>query len=457
MITVVIPALNEEKTIDAVVKFCRQHSHVSEIIVVDDNSEDNTATEAENAGAKVLVSYKRGKGISMKEGIAAATNEIIVFLDADIENYPKATIPLLTQPLLNGGYDFVKSTFLRNAGRVTEIMAKPLLSIFYPDLLSFSQPLSGMIAGRKSFFNKIDFFNDYGVDIGILIDMYLMQARMKEVNIGYIENKSKAWTALGKMSMEVARAITMKALQHRKDLVNTYTSETFHAIANSIGSLIHREHRKAKLIVFDMNSAILSNNFLDSCAMEYGFKERLDKLRSEENDAVAFIKRAALLLKGLPVSHLLTIAGNIIIDGAITEAIKNIKQQGYVVGILTSDYQVIANYIKNRVEADFAIGNQLEHYEGKVTGEVQIPSCFYPTAESRCNHSVCNTNVLLYACNEYKIDFSQCTMVGDIRENNCLLELVQDGPASYTKEGFLFSSAGKLQFPLLNNDRLNLT
>ena len=207
MITVVIPALNEEKTIDAVVKFCRQHSHVSEIIVVDDNSEDNTATEAENAGAKVLVSYKRGKGISMKEGIAAATNEIIVFLDADIENYPKATIPLLTQPLLNGGYDFVKSTFLRNAGRVTEIMAKPLLSIFYPDLLSFSQPLSGMIAGRKSFFNKIDFFNDYGVDIGILIDMYLMQARMKEVNIGYIENKSKAWTALGKMSMEVASCL----------------------------------------------------------------------------------------------------------------------------------------------------------------------------------------------------------------------------------------------------------
>ncbi len=457
MITVIIPALNEEKTVGAVVRFCRQHSHVSEIIVVDDNSEDNTVAEAENAGAKVLISYKRGKGISMKEGIAAATNDIIVFLDADIENYPKATIPLLTQPILHGGYDFVKSTFLRNAGRVTEIMAKPLLSIFYPELLEFSQPLSGMIAGRKSFFNKIDFFNDYGVDIGILIDMYLMQARMKEVSIGYIENKSKAWTALGKMSMEVARAITVKALQHRKDLVNTYTSETFHAIAHSIGSLIHRDQKKDKIVVLDMNSVILEENFLDSCAVEYGFKEKLDVLRMEEKDIVAFVKRAALFLKGIPISRLLAIAGNIAIDKAVTDAIKTMKQQGYIVGILTSDYQLVANYIKSKIDADFAIGNQLEHFEGKVTGEVQVPSCFYPTAESRCNHSVCNTNVLLYLCDQYQVDFRNCTVVGDIQQNSCIMEQAGNGPAFYTKEGFLFSFAHHVQLPTINNDWLNYT
>ena len=93
--------------------------------------------------------------------------------------------------------DFVKGAFARNAGRVTELVAKPLLHILFPGLGHFSQPLSGMIAGKKSFFNKIEFFNDYGVDIGILIDMYLMKARVTEVNIGYIENKSKPWEALG--------------------------------------------------------------------------------------------------------------------------------------------------------------------------------------------------------------------------------------------------------------------
>jgi glycosyltransferase involved in cell wall biosynthesis len=173
---------------------------VSEVIVVDDKSEDRTAAVAQNAGAKVVISETRGKGISMKEGIEAATNDLIIFLDADIDPYPEGSIQNLAAPLLADETDFVKGAFARNAGRVTELVAKPLLAILFPGLSHFSQPLSGMVAGKKSFFNKIEFFNDYGVDIGILIDMYLMKARVREVHIGYIENKSKPWEALGKMS-----------------------------------------------------------------------------------------------------------------------------------------------------------------------------------------------------------------------------------------------------------------
>ncbi len=65
-----------------------------------------------------------------------------------------------------------------------------------------------MIAGKKALFEQIDFRDDYGVDIGILIDMHLMHVRMKEVEIGYIENKSKPWHALGKMSKEVVQTIS---------------------------------------------------------------------------------------------------------------------------------------------------------------------------------------------------------------------------------------------------------
>ncbi|MEK7199259.1 MAG: glycosyl transferase family 2, partial [Bacteroidota bacterium] len=105
----------------------------------------------------------------MKEGINASTNELIVFLDADIDPYPEKSITKLTAPLLSDDADFVKVAFNRNAGLVTELVAKPLLSIIFPGLSHFSQPLSGMIAGKKAFFKKIEFFNDYGVDIGILI------------------------------------------------------------------------------------------------------------------------------------------------------------------------------------------------------------------------------------------------------------------------------------------------
>jgi glucosyl-3-phosphoglycerate synthase len=219
MITVIIPALNEQRTIGNVVRYCYAQPWVSEVIVIDDNSNDETEKEAKLAGAAVITSRMEGKGMSMKEGIEYATNEILVFLDGDIDPYPEQTVTLLTEPILRGEYDFVKGTFSRNAGRVTELVAKPLLSILYPELAAFSQPLSGMIAGRKELFNRIDFFYDYGVDIGILIDMYDMRARIQEVNIGYIQNKSKPWHSLVKMSREVAGAILQKALVNKVNAI----------------------------------------------------------------------------------------------------------------------------------------------------------------------------------------------------------------------------------------------
>jgi glycosyltransferase involved in cell wall biosynthesis len=211
MISVVIPALNEEEHIASVVRYARSQPNVSEVIVVDDRSLDRTVSIARQNGAKVVTSTRLGKGTSMKEGVLCAVNENIVFLDGDIDPYPADSISVLSDPLLKGEADFIKSTFSRNAGRVTELVAKPLLSIFFPELLRFSQPLSGMIAAKKEILLQLQFREDYGVDIGILIDMYLMNVCIREVNIGYIENKSKPWQELGKMSREVAHAIIVKA------------------------------------------------------------------------------------------------------------------------------------------------------------------------------------------------------------------------------------------------------
>lgn len=215
MVTVIIPVLNEEKTIGNVVRYCLRQPVVSEIIVVDDCSEDNTVAEARAAGAQVIISSVRGKGISMKEGIAHASNEILVFLDGDIDPYPADTIASLTAPIIRDDCDFTKARFSRNAGRVTELVAKPLLGILYPELPAFDQPLSGMIAGRKHLLERIDYFSGYGVDIGILLDMFLMNARIQEIGIGHIQNKSKPWRSLAKMSQEVAGAIIHKALHSR--------------------------------------------------------------------------------------------------------------------------------------------------------------------------------------------------------------------------------------------------
>lgn len=221
MISVIIPALNEGRTIGQVVRLAIQSPKVSEVIVVDDNSSDNTAEEARCAGATVITSARLGKGSSMKDGLLIASNHYIVFLDADITTYPPNIIQLLTAPVLSNRADFCKSYFSRQAGRVTELLAKPLLSILFPGFPMFLQPLSGMIAGKKAYFDSIEFEEGYGVDIGILIDMHQMGARIREVNIGHIENAMHPLEELGKMSREVATVILKKSI-----LRGRYTYET---------------------------------------------------------------------------------------------------------------------------------------------------------------------------------------------------------------------------------------
>lgn len=211
MITVIIPALNEERTIRHVLRLVNKSINVTEVIVVDDNSSDNTVAEARKEDAIVVTSSRIGKGTSMKEGVLVAKNDIIVFLDADITTYSDNVVELLTEPLLKDEADFIKSYFTRQAGRVTELLARPLLSLLNPSFPNFKQPLSGMIAGRKSLFMKCYFEDDYGVDIGILLDMHNMGVRIKEVCIGYIENKMQPLEQLGKMSLEVARTIMKRS------------------------------------------------------------------------------------------------------------------------------------------------------------------------------------------------------------------------------------------------------
>lgn len=210
-ISVIIPAYNEQKNIKKVIKLAKKNNNVDEIIVVDNNSTDETASYARDEGATVVVCKEQGKGYAIEKGLKEATNEIIVFIDADINNYSQNVIETLSEPIINGEVDFVKSMFDRTGGRVTELVAKPLLDILFPDMYKFSQPLSGMIAGKKKMLLSIELEKDYGVDIGILLDMLQLNVRIKEVYIGKIKNKSQQWKNLDKMSKEVMKAILKRS------------------------------------------------------------------------------------------------------------------------------------------------------------------------------------------------------------------------------------------------------
>lgn len=423
MITVIIPTLNEEETIQSVIQFAWSQPTVTEVVVVDDKSIDATVVIAVANGAKVITSTRLGKGSSMKDGVLFASNPIVAFLDGDIDPYPHYTIKLLTDPILNGEVDFVKSSFSRNAGRVTELAAKPLLSIFFPELLKFSQPLSGMIAGKKNLLEQLDFREDYGVDIGILIDMYLMNAKMKEVEIGYIENKSKPWQALGKMSKEVAQTIILKAANSNNPrynfeelgVLNEIRTQMELALSANLGSM-------EKLIVFDMDNTLLRGRFIDACAERFDFKTSLMNIRSSESNPILLTKHIATLLKGKTHQELIEIADQIPVVEGTAEIIKELKSRGYIIGIISDSYDCITHHVKNKLGMDFSLSNELEFSKGICTGEVKIPSFLFNNSKSVCRHSLCKTNAVLSLLDKYQIPKENCIAIGDSMNDLCMIK-----------------------------------
>ena len=420
MITVIIPALNEEKTIKYVIQVVRNFNHVSEVIVVDDKSMDNTVEAATNLGATVITSTKLGKGASMKDGLMLAKNDIVVFLDADITTYPPNVVEILTLPLINDEADFVKSYFARQAGRVTELVAKPLLSILNPNFPVFRQPLSGMIAGKKSFFERCEFEEGYGVDIGILIDMYNMKARIKEVSIGKIENRMRQLDQLGRMSKEVAKTIMEKS--KALDLKNLETYENIQVIREQMEYAIREGLMSLKKIaMFDMDNTILRNSFIYSAATKFNFQKELVEVITNNNNPFIRTKMIARLLKGRSIGDLLSLTDLIEVTSNLKEIVSALKKQGYITGIISDSYDCITNHIKNKFGFDFTIANELEFSKSVATGEVKIPSLFLLDDNSQCKHDYCKLNALIHICNKYGVDLKNTLVVGDGENDICCI------------------------------------
>jgi glycosyltransferase involved in cell wall biosynthesis len=210
-VSVILPAYNEEKTVASVIKTVQALNYVDEIIVVNDGSLDATEKMAKEAGATVISHTKnRGKGAAIKTGFKNSKGDVVVFLDADLQKLNPQQVDKMIRPILNDEADVTKTKFKREAGRVTELTAKPLLSFFFPEI-KFEQPLSGQFAARRSFLSNINLEDDYGVDVGIVLDADVMGARVKEVDIGNITHSMSSLHELNIVATEVVRTIVDRA------------------------------------------------------------------------------------------------------------------------------------------------------------------------------------------------------------------------------------------------------
>ena len=229
-VSVVLPARDEAETVGEIVAALRRElveavPLIDELVVIDSDSTDATAEVAAAAGARVFRQDEilptrgnvPGKGEALWKSLAVTSGDILAFIDSDLKefdtNFAVGLLgPLLTEP----GVQYVKSCYDRplndgttilpaGGGRVTELVARPLLNLFWPELSGLVQPLAGEYAGRRSLLERIPFVSGYGVEIGMLIDVLEAVGldAMAQVDLGARSHRNSSDASLARMAAQI--------------------------------------------------------------------------------------------------------------------------------------------------------------------------------------------------------------------------------------------------------------
>ncbi|AQW51603.1 MULTISPECIES: glucosyl-3-phosphoglycerate synthase [Streptomyces] len=233
-LSVVLPALNEEATVGEIAATIRRELMgesaplVDELVVLDSGSTDRTAEVATAAGATVVprdsllprLPVLPGKGEVLWRSLLATSGDIICFIDADLREFDPRFVsgivgPLLTDPtlqLVKGMYDRPLGELAGQGGRVTELVARPLLNLHWPQLAGFVQPLGGEYAARRTLLERLPFPVGYGVELGLLVDALHTVGldALGQVDIGVRKHRHQDGLALGRMAAAIYRTAQLR-------------------------------------------------------------------------------------------------------------------------------------------------------------------------------------------------------------------------------------------------------
>ncbi|NBE98920.1 glucosyl-3-phosphoglycerate synthase [Nonomuraea sp. KC401] len=225
-VSVVLPARDERETVGEIVTVIRRElgGLVDEIVVIDSRSTDDTALVAARAGAtvhaqdEILPRLKPldGKGEALWKSLAVTSGDVLVFADADIRKFRPSLVfgllgPILADPTVvyaKACYDRPLNGCSNGGGRVTELVARPLINLHWPRLAGFVQPLAGEYAGRRSALERVPFLTGYGVELGLLIDLLELAGldAFAQVDLGSREHAPQSTEALGGMASQIMLA-----------------------------------------------------------------------------------------------------------------------------------------------------------------------------------------------------------------------------------------------------------
>lgn len=398
-VTIIIPAFNEEARIGRVLKVLKKIPEIDEIIVVDDGSTDKTITVAKKFEVRALAhGTNKGKGEAVKTGIRASQNDAIVLFDADLENLTVKRAQKLILPLKNNEADFVKAAYVSSQGRVTKLVAKPLMKILFPKL-KLKYPLSGEFGFLRSKFCIESIESGWGMDIQFAIQAMRRGMRVVEVNLGTKEHKHQTLEALGKMSSEVIRTILAEA----KVISHKY-----------------------QLICFDLDKTLISGSSIELIADEWGFSDEFEELKkSVKNMNMPDYKITETLVKhfkGKTEREVHDLCAKMIIRPFAKEVIKILRAQRYNVRIISAAYSPVVEYFARELDVPWSFCPQLEKDEdGIFTGKL-LDEGWKDTGDCGCGLYVCKRKVVKSLRESLDLRIAETLSIGDGKSDACMFD-----------------------------------
>jgi glucosyl-3-phosphoglycerate synthase len=226
-IAVCLPARNEAATVGGIVKMIRTElvddaPLIDDLVVIDDGSTDDTARIAAAAGARVVTNEaeRHGKGSALWMSVLSTTADIVIWCDADLEEFTNRYILGLVTPMLDDpSVMLVKGAFERPVegndvgGRVTELVARPILHLLHPELASIDQPLGGEYGGRREALESVPFVVGYGVEMGLMLDIAAKFGidAIAQVELGIRVHRRRKLLALEPQALEVMMVALQRA------------------------------------------------------------------------------------------------------------------------------------------------------------------------------------------------------------------------------------------------------
>jgi HAD superfamily phosphoserine phosphatase-like hydrolase len=394
-ITCIIPAYNEESTIASVLRIVKKVRSIDQILVVDDGSIDRTYINAKSEKVKVIRhEINMGKGAAIKTGVAHSSGDILLFLDADLSSLTPKKITSILRPLATDEADFVKTSFTRSRGRVTELVAKPLFRVLFP-FMNFSQPLSGQFAIRKDLISGLKIDDKWGVDIQILLQAMKKGVRIAEVDIGRLRHKKQPIGSLAIMSEEVIRSIL-----------------------SEIGVIAN----KHKLVAFDFDKTLIRESSIEVVAEHLGFTDKLEMLRAEHsggriNDFDITLNLAKLLC-GRRDDDLAKALRKINLRRTAAGVVDRLKKRQYHVGIISLAFSPIVCHFANKLGIENVICPVLiKDRNGRFTGEVKATTRHNSTC---CDSILCKGDALKELMENLGVKPEECIAVGDGKSDRCM-------------------------------------